>query len=58
MELLPLILLSGGTFLVLLLLILAFAGPSAKKAGSRRLTSLRDRHGKEPPATPEFSLTA
>lgn len=44
MDLLPLILLSGGTFLVLMLMILAFAGPSAKAAGSRRLTSLRDRH--------------
>jgi len=44
MELLPLILLSGGTFLVLALMILAFAGPSARTAGSRRLTSLRDRH--------------
>lgn len=44
MELLPLILLAGGTFLVLTLMILAFAGPSAKAAGSRRLTSVRDRH--------------
>lgn len=44
MDLLPLILLGGGTFLVLALMILAFAGPSAKAAGSRRLTSLRDRH--------------
>lgn len=44
MDMLPLILLAGGTFLVLMLLILAFAGPSANAAGSRRLTSLRDRH--------------
>lgn len=44
MELLPLILLAGGTFLVLALMLLAFSGPSAKAAGSRRLTSLRDRH--------------
>jgi tight adherence protein B len=44
MELLPLILLAGGTFLVLALMILAFTGPSVKAAGSRRLTSLRDRH--------------
>ncbi|ODP36875.1 type II secretion system F family protein [Sphingomonas turrisvirgatae] len=44
MDILPLILLGGGTFLVLLLMILAFAGPSAKAAGSRRLVSLRDRH--------------
>ena len=44
MDFLPLILLGGGTFLVLSLMILAFSGPSAKAAGSRRLTSLRDRH--------------
>ncbi|MDR6853219.1 tight adherence protein B [Sphingomonas sp. BE123] len=44
MELLPMVMLAGGTFMVLALLILAFSGPSAKAAGSRRLTSLRDRH--------------
>lgn len=44
MDMLPVILLGGGAFLVLSLMILAFAGPSAKSAGSRRLTSLRDRH--------------
>jgi tight adherence protein B len=38
------VMLAGGTFMVLALLILAFSGPSAKAAGSRRLTSLRDRH--------------
>ncbi|HSX53812.1 MAG TPA: type II secretion system F family protein [Sphingomonas sp.] len=44
MDMLPIMLLAGGAFMVLLLLILAFAGPSAQKAGTRRLTSLRDRH--------------
>lgn len=44
MELLPMMMLAGGTFTVLALLILAFSGPSAKNAGARRLTSLRDRH--------------
>lgn len=44
MDMLPIMLLAGGTFVVLALLILAFAGPSAQKAGTRRLTSLRDRH--------------
>lgn len=44
MDLFPMMLLAGGTFLVLALLILAFSGPSAKSAGSRRLTNLRDRH--------------
>lgn len=44
MELLPMMMLAGGTFMVLALLILAFSGPSAKNASARRLTSLRDRH--------------
>ena len=44
MDMLPIMLLAGGAFMVLLLLVLAFAGPSAQKAGARRLTSLRDRH--------------
>jgi len=44
MDMLPIMLLAGGAFTVLLLLVLAFAGPSAQKAGSRRLTSVRDRH--------------
>ncbi|MCR5871565.1 MULTISPECIES: type II secretion system F family protein [unclassified Sphingomonas] len=44
MELLPMMMLAGGTFMVLALLILAFAGPSAKTASARRLTSVRDRH--------------
>ncbi|MEG3179250.1 type II secretion system F family protein [Sphingomonas sp. LT1P40] len=44
MDMLPMMLMAGGTFMVLSLLILAFAGPSAKAAGARRLTSLRDRH--------------
>ncbi|WP_447728516.1 type II secretion system F family protein [Sphingomonas koreensis] len=44
MDMLPIMLLAGGAFLVLVLLVLAFAGPSAQKAGARRLTSLRDRH--------------
>jgi tight adherence protein B len=44
MNLLPLMMLGLGTFAVLALMVLAFAGPSAKAAGARRLTSLRDRH--------------
>lgn len=44
MDMFPIMLLAGGAFTVLLLLVLAFAGPSAQKASSRRLTSLRDRH--------------
>jgi tight adherence protein B len=44
MELLPFVMLCGGTFLVLVMMILAFVGPSAKAAGTRRLSSLRERH--------------
>lgn len=44
MDMFPIMLLAGGAFMVLLLLVLAFAGPSAQKASARRLTSVRDRH--------------
>ncbi len=44
MTLLSLFLLAIGAFAVLAMLVLAFAGPSAAAAGSRRLTSLKDRH--------------
>ncbi len=44
MDMLPILLLAGGAFMVLALLVLALSGPSAKTAGARRLTSLRDRH--------------
>ena len=41
---LPMILIVTATFVALAMLILAFAGPSAGKAKSRRLASVRDRH--------------
>ncbi len=40
----PIMMLSGGAVLVLLMLAFAFSGPSTARAQSRRLTSLRDRH--------------
>jgi tight adherence protein B len=43
-ELLPVLLLGGGTFLVLSLMVLAFSGPSAERASARRLSGLRERH--------------
>jgi len=43
-DLLPVLMLGGGAFLVLTLMILAFSGPSAERAGARRLTSVRERH--------------
>jgi len=45
MQLLPMIVFAGGLIGFLLLLVLAFSGPSAGKAQSRRLESLKERHG-------------
>ncbi len=44
MELLPVLMLGGGTFLVLSLMVLAFSGPSTARASARRLTGVRERH--------------
>ena len=44
MELLPVLMLGGGAFLVLVLMVLAFSGPNATRASARRLTDLRERH--------------
>jgi len=43
-ELLPVLMLGGGTFLVLALMVLALSGPSAERASTRRLNGLRERH--------------
>jgi tight adherence protein B len=45
MPLVPLITVFAGAAAMLLLLAFAFAGPSAAKAQTRRLNSLRERHG-------------
>jgi tight adherence protein B len=42
--LMPVLMLGGGAFLVLALMVLAFSGPSVERAGQRRLTSVRERH--------------
>ena len=44
MPLVPLISVIAGAGIMLLLLVFAFAGPSAEKARARRLTALRERH--------------
>jgi tight adherence protein B len=41
---LPIVMLGGGAFLVLALMVFALSGPSASRAQSRRLSSLRERH--------------
>mgnify|MGYP001615868472 CR=1 FL=1 len=43
MDILPFMLICAGTFAVLVMMIFAFSGPSAARAGSRRLDTLRDR---------------
>ncbi|NIJ21014.1 tight adherence protein B [Sphingomonas naasensis] len=40
----PVLMLGGGTFVVLALMVLAFSGPSVERAGARRLSGLRERH--------------
>ncbi|AJP70925.1 type II secretion system F family protein [Sphingomonas hengshuiensis] len=44
MDMLPILMLAIGAFLALLLFVLAFSGPNAARAGSRRLSTLRERH--------------
>ncbi|MES2445129.1 MAG: type II secretion system F family protein [Pseudomonadota bacterium] len=44
MEMLPYIMLGGGAFMVLALMVFAFSGPSVARAGARRLSGLRERH--------------
>jgi tight adherence protein B len=41
---LPVIMLAGGTFVVLAMMVLAFSGPSAASASARRVKTLRERH--------------
>jgi tight adherence protein B len=45
MEMLPLLLVMIGAVVVLGMVAFAFAGPSASRAQSRRIASLRERHG-------------
>lgn len=44
MDMLPTVMMAGGAFVVLMLLVLAFSGPSAASAGARRVKTLRERH--------------
>jgi tight adherence protein B len=51
MDLLPYVMIGGGAFTVLALMIFAFSGPSAQRAGARRLSAVRGRHSGSPIAT-------
>ncbi|HEX8302913.1 type II secretion system F family protein [Sphingomonas sp.] len=44
MELMPVLMLGGGALAVLALMMFAFSGPSAERAGSRRLSGIKDRN--------------
>lgn len=44
MPILPLLLIATGALVTLAMLLLAFSGPSAQKASTRRLGALRERH--------------
>ncbi len=56
MELMPIVMLAGSAALILTLIALAFSGPSAARAGSRRMTSIRARHSNAPAAAVEAQL--
>jgi tight adherence protein B len=44
-QMTPMILMAAGVLFTLVLVLVAFAGPSAQKAQSRRITGIRERHG-------------
>ncbi|MBU6207784.1 MAG: type II secretion system F family protein [Alphaproteobacteria bacterium] len=45
MSILPILIMLGGVVVVIAMLFMAFAGPSADKARNRRLNLIKDRHG-------------
>ncbi|MEZ0241980.1 MAG: type II secretion system F family protein [Sphingomonas sp.] len=50
MDFLPYVMIGGGAFMVLAMMIFAFSGPSAERAGARRLATMRGRHTGSPVA--------
>ena len=50
MDFLPYVMIGGGAFMVLALMIFAFSGPSVERAGARRLATMRGRHTGSPVA--------
>jgi tight adherence protein B len=50
-EPVTLILISAGALVVLMMVAAAFSGPSAARAGTRRLSSVRERHSGDPLST-------
>ncbi|MFL0413873.1 type II secretion system F family protein [uncultured Sphingomonas sp.] len=56
MPLIPIITVAVGGLIVLGMIYLAFAGPSAERAGNRRLAELRERHAASPGAVMEAQM--
>jgi tight adherence protein B len=56
MGMMSVLMLAMGTFSVLMMLVFAFSGPSAEKAGSRRLSAVRDRHNGSTAVTIEAAM--
>jgi tight adherence protein B len=56
MELMPFMILCGGALMVLALLAVALSGPSAARAGARRLGSVRARHGESANAVVDLQM--
>ncbi len=56
MPIMPIIMLTIGTFAALLLVFVAFSGPSTSKALSRRLSSAKDRHAASAAASIEAQM--
>ena len=56
MSMLPVIMLGIGALLTLGLVLFAFAGPSVERAGTRRLSSLRERHSTSAAAAVEAQM--
>ncbi len=56
MPMLPLLLIALGALMALGMILFAFAGPSAQKAGTRRLAAVRERHVASPGSAIEAQM--
>jgi tight adherence protein B len=56
MDLFPLLAMAGGALLVLVMVVFAFAGPNEAKAGSKRLSAIKDRHANSTGAVVEAQM--
>ena len=56
MPLMPIVIMALGSLTVIMMIALAFAGPSAARASSRRLVALRERHSTSPAMAVEAQM--